>query len=64
MANTAPRGILVTVEGDTATLTGTVGSWRERDSVERAAADGPGITTVVNHLAVEPAESDDTYEIC
>jgi osmotically-inducible protein OsmY len=64
MANTDPRGILVTVEGDTATLTGTVGSWRERDSVERAAADGPGITTVVNHLAVEPAESDDTYEIC
>jgi len=64
MANTDPRGILITVEGDTATLTGTVGSWRERDSVERAAADGPGITSVVNHLAVEPTESDEDFEIC
>jgi osmotically-inducible protein OsmY len=64
MANTDARGILVTVDGDTATLTGTVGSWRERDSVERAVADGPGITRVVNRLEVEPAEADDTYEVC
>jgi osmotically-inducible protein OsmY len=64
MANTDPREILVTVEGDTATLTGTVGSWRERDSVERAAADGPGIRSVVNRLAVEPTASDDAAEMC
>jgi osmotically-inducible protein OsmY len=50
--------IAITVDGNTATLTGTVGTWLQRESIERAVADGPGITTVVNHLAVEPAESD------
>jgi osmotically-inducible protein OsmY len=63
MANTDPRDILVAVDGDTATLTGTVGSWRERDSVGRAAADGPGIRSVVNRLAVEPTTSDEAGEI-
>jgi len=33
-------------------------------SVERAVADGPGITTVINRIVVDPAESDDTCEIC
>jgi osmotically-inducible protein OsmY len=55
---------MVTVDGPVATLTGTVRSRRERESVERAAADGPGITTVVNHLAVEPADADETCDIC
>ena len=62
--NLDPRQIVVTVDGNTATLAGTVRTWLEHDSAERAVADGPGITTVINHLVVEPAESDDTYEIC
>jgi osmotically-inducible protein OsmY len=58
------RQIEVTVDGNTVTLTGTVRTWLERDSAERAVADGPGITTVINRIVVEPAESDDTFEIC
>ena len=57
------RQIAVTVDGNTVTLTGTVRSLLQRESVERAVANGPGITTVVNQIVVEPAESDD-YEIC
>ena len=63
-ANVDARQITVTVDGNTVTLTGTVRTWLERDSAERAVADGPGITTVINHIAVEPAQSDDTCEIC
>jgi osmotically-inducible protein OsmY len=48
----------------TVTLTGTVRTWRDRDSAERSVADGPRITTVINHIVVAPAESDDTYELC
>lgn len=64
LANVDSRQVVVTVDGPVATLTGTVGSRRERESVERAAAGGPGITTVVNHLAVEPANADETCEVC
>jgi osmotically-inducible protein OsmY len=63
-ANLDARQITVNIDGNTAMLTGTVRTWLQRESVERAVADGPGITTVVNHLVVEPAESDDTREIC
>jgi osmotically-inducible protein OsmY len=63
-ANLDARQITVNVDGNTATITGTVRTWLQRESVERAVADGPGIATVVNHLVVEPAESDDTSEIC
>jgi osmotically-inducible protein OsmY len=62
-ANVDARQITVTVDGNTVTLTGTVRTWLERDSAERAVADGPGITTVINHIAVVPAQSDD-FEIC
>jgi len=61
------RHIGVAVSGDTATLTGTVGTWLERESAERAAADAPGICEVVNLIAVEPpadALDDLTDEIC
>jgi osmotically-inducible protein OsmY len=58
------RQIEVTVDGNTVTLTGTVRTLRDRDSAERSVADGPGITTVINHIVVAPAESDDTYELC
>jgi osmotically-inducible protein OsmY len=63
-ANLDARQIAVTVDGNTVTLTGTVRTWVERDSAERAVANGPGITTVVNHIVVEPAEVDDACEIC
>ena len=63
-ANLDARRIAVSVAGDTATLTGTVSTWLERDSAERATADAPGIVTVLNRIAVEPVESGDTFEIC
>lgn len=52
-ANLDARHITVTVTGDKATLTGTVGSWLQRESAERASADAPGITRVDNHIVVE-----------
>ena len=63
-ANLDAKRIAVGVAGDTATLTGTVSTWLERDSAERAAADAPGIATVVNRIVVEPVDSGDTFEIC
>jgi osmotically-inducible protein OsmY len=63
-ANLDARQITVSVDGNTVTLTGTVRTWAQRESVERAVADGPGITTVVNHIVVEPVEAADTFEIC
>ena len=58
--------ITVTVSGDTATLTGTVGTWFQRDSAERAAANAPGIREVVNSIVVEPPawSAQDVDEIC
>jgi osmotically-inducible protein OsmY len=47
------RGLNVVVSGSTVTLTGTVRSWHERDSAERAAMHAPGITHVENLIAVE-----------
>ena len=40
------RGINVFVSGSSVTLTGTVRSWHERESAERAAMHAPGITQV------------------
>ena len=56
--------ITVSVDDATATLTGTVRTWLERDSAERAAADAPGIATVINRIVIEPVEAPDTVEIC
>jgi osmotically-inducible protein OsmY len=47
------RHIDVTVSGGRATLTGSVASWLQREAVERAAADAPGVTDVDNRLMVE-----------
>jgi osmotically-inducible protein OsmY len=47
------RHISVTVSGHTATLTGTVGTWLQRDSAERAAANAPGIAHVDNRVVVQ-----------
>lgn len=60
-ANLDSRNITVTVAGDTATLTGVVQSWLQRESAERAACDAPGIARVDNRIEVEsqPADVDD-----
>lgn len=61
------RQIEVTVSGDIATLTGTVGSCLQRDAAERGARSAPGIRTVENRIVVVPAEPHDIEpadEIC
>jgi osmotically-inducible protein OsmY len=64
-ANIDARHITVTVSGDKAILTGTVGTWLQRESAERAAADAPGIAHVDNRIVVEPRSFDAVPdEIC
>jgi osmotically-inducible protein OsmY len=58
------RHVRVTVASDCATLTGAVGTWLQRDTAERAAADAPGIRVVDNRIAVEPENEPDEGEIC
>jgi osmotically-inducible protein OsmY len=60
------RRVKVTVAHDRATLTGTVGSWLEREAAERAAANAPGIVSVDNRIAVEPPAwtVSDVDELC
>jgi osmotically-inducible protein OsmY len=53
-ANIDARHIVVTLSGDKAILTGSVGTWLQRESAERAAADAPGIAQVENRIVVEP----------
>ena len=52
-ADVDARHITVTVSGDTATLTGAVDTWLQRDAAERAAAEAPGIAQVDNCIAVQ-----------
>jgi osmotically-inducible protein OsmY len=59
-ANIDARRITVTISGDTAILTGHVGSYLQREAAERAAADAPGIAHVTNHIVVEPRWFDAT----
>jgi osmotically-inducible protein OsmY len=63
-ANVDARSISVTVAGDTVTLKGTVSTWLQRESAERAAADAPGIVHVDNRLVVEPAPDTNIDEMC
>jgi osmotically-inducible protein OsmY len=58
------RHVRVSVVGDCATLTGTVGTWLQRDTAERAAADAPGIRVVDNRIVVEPGNASSEDEIC
>jgi osmotically-inducible protein OsmY len=53
-ANIDARHIKVTIADDKATLTGTVRTFLQRESAERAAADAPGISRVENRIVVEP----------
>jgi osmotically-inducible protein OsmY len=64
-ANIDARHIGVAVSGDKAILTGSVGSWLQRESAERAAADAPGVVQVENRIVVEPTSLDAVPdEIC
>ena len=60
------RNLRVDVAGDVVTLTGTVGSWLQRDAAERGAASAPGIRRVQNQIVVAPPaiEELDDEEIC
>ena len=57
------KHIDVTVTGSVAHLRGTVTTWLQRDTAERAAYDAPGITMVDNQIVVDPP-NDDVCEIC
>jgi osmotically-inducible protein OsmY len=50
------RHVKVIVTGGRATLTGTVRTWLQRNAVEHAVADSPGVTEVENCLLVEAPE--------
>jgi osmotically-inducible protein OsmY len=66
-ADVDARHIAVTVSGDTATLTGAVGTWLQRESAEHAAANAPGIARVDNRIVVQSfhdSKMDDWNEIC
>jgi osmotically-inducible protein OsmY len=64
-ANLDARHITVTISGDRAILSGSVGTWLQRESAERAAADAPGIAHVENRIVVEPRSFDAVPdEIC
>ena len=59
--------ITVTVSGATATLSGTVGTFLQRESAEHAAAQAPGIAHVENRITVEPAAgfpAEDVDDMC
>lgn len=61
------RQITVAVSDDTVTLSGTVASWSERDTADRAAGSAPGIRHVENQILVEPPqrdELDDVDDLC
>ena len=66
-ADVDARHITVTVSGGTATLTGSVGTWLQRESAERAASSAPGIADVANRIVVQSfddSKMDDGDEIC
>jgi osmotically-inducible protein OsmY len=61
------RHIDVTVGDDSVRLTGTVGSWLQRDAADRAAGSAPGIRRVDNQIIVvppDPHEFEAPDEIC
>lgn len=56
VADLNARHVNVEIKGSTATLTGTVGTWGQRELAERAAASAPGIAKVENLIEVTPAD--------
>jgi osmotically-inducible protein OsmY len=63
-ADIEAQHIQVSVAGDIATLTGSVASWLQFESAERAAANAPGIREVINRLIVNSSNDHDPEEIC
>jgi len=63
-ADVDARAIGVTVSGETAVLTGTVRTWRQRESAEAAAAHAPGISRVDNRIIVEPPPIEVVDPLC
>lgn len=51
-ADVDARHVIVTVDGHSVTLTGTVTTWTQREAAERAAGQAPGVTQVNNHINV------------
>lgn len=60
------RNLRVVVVDDVVTLTGTVGSWLQREAAERGAGSAQGIRRVENQIVVvpPPLEELDEEEIC
>ena len=58
------RHITVTISEGRAILTGTVRTWLQRDAVERAAGDVPGVTCIDNRLIVAASQIEPPEEIC
>ena len=56
------RHLQVQVADDVVTLTGTVGSWLQREAAEHGAASAPGIRRVDNRIVVLPVAADDLEE--
>lgn len=56
LADLDARHVSVAVRDDAVVLGGTVGSWAQRDAVERAAGSAPGVTRIDNQIVVVPAE--------
>jgi osmotically-inducible protein OsmY len=54
IADVNARHVVVTIRGGTATLSGHVTSWAQRDAVEHAAGAAPGISAVENLIEVTP----------
>jgi osmotically-inducible protein OsmY len=53
-ADVNAKQIEVNVDGDIVRLTGTVGSWLQREAAERAAGSAPGIRLVDNRIMIVP----------
>jgi osmotically-inducible protein OsmY len=54
-ADVEARQIEVELSGDVVRLAGTVATWLQRAAAERAVANAPGITRVINEIVVAPA---------
>jgi osmotically-inducible protein OsmY len=53
-ADVNAKQVEVKVDGDVVTLSGTVGSWLQREAAERAAGSAPGIRHVDNRITIVP----------